>query len=103
MRKVGYVFGVSGGKVIDPENGMPLAQQAIGEVGAEKSGGAGYKNVHATVSTFTYRNLWLQFAATGHGASFNSAIECLASKVRNKTKAVILSERDPKRLSVWGW
>ena len=52
MPKVGDILRGTGREVIDPNNGMSLAQQAIGEVGAEKSGSAGYKNVHATGSTF---------------------------------------------------
>jgi hypothetical protein len=52
MGKVRQVFTVAGGEVVDAENGVSLAQKAIGEVGSEKPCGAGNKNTHSKESTF---------------------------------------------------
>ena len=43
---MGKVFASAGGEVVDAEHGVALAQQAVGEVRAEKSGGAGHKYAH---------------------------------------------------------
>jgi hypothetical protein len=45
-RQVGEVLAVAGGEVIDADNGVALAQQAVGQVRTEKSGGAGDKYAH---------------------------------------------------------
>ena len=47
--EMGEVFGVAGGEVIDAENGVAFAQQAVGEVGTKKSGGAGNKYTHGQI------------------------------------------------------
>jgi hypothetical protein len=43
---MGQVFLVACGEIIDAEDGMALGQQAVGEVGPEKAGGAGYEDAH---------------------------------------------------------
>ena len=49
------VFRVAGGEVIDADNGVALAQQAVGEVRTEKSGGAGDKYAHGQESMLRKR------------------------------------------------
>jgi hypothetical protein len=39
-------FPGAGGEIVDAENGVALAQQAVGEVRTKKSGGAGNKYAH---------------------------------------------------------
>jgi hypothetical protein len=62
--QMGQIFEVAGGEIVDAENGVALAQQAIGEVRAEKSGGAGNKYVHRWVH-FQAEN-WLRIGGS-HG------------------------------------
>jgi RNase H-fold protein (predicted Holliday junction resolvase) len=53
------VFPVAGGEVVDADNSIALAQQAVGEVRTKKPGGAGNKDVQSQV--FMLREYLQQF------------------------------------------